>query len=135
MMACHPHGFLAHTLKGDVLASELHLPEAAQEYTASLAIQPDYWTAHSRLGDMLVLQGKWGEIIAHYESIMHNAGGVYSTIGSENLAEFRLRLAMAYCKISQCQKSASSAQEAKAVNSEFYLKNSIGIESCLVQCP
>jgi hypothetical protein len=134
MMVCNARDFLAHTLKGDVLASELHLPEAAHEYTVSLTIKPDYWTAHSRLGDMLALLGKWDEVITHYESIVHNAGGIYSTIGSDNLGEFMLRLGIAYCNTGQWQKGRSSVQEGKVLNPEFYLKNSTDIESGLAQC-
>lgn len=91
--------FVGHTLLAESLVKEGLLPEAEEEYRTSIRLRPDYWVAHSQLGQLLKLQGRFAEIENHFLAIIKNDERKYSQIGRENLAEYYARVGLAQIKL------------------------------------
>lgn len=74
-------------------AKEYSLAES--NLLSAIAHKPDYWAAHSQLGELFETQKRWQESLDHFNAIVTNKGGKYQIIGAENLGEFYLRIGLA----------------------------------------
>lgn len=96
MIKSNQNSFTGQTMVGQALLQERSFTESKDHLLKAIEIRPDYWTAHSKLGELLELQENWKESISHFMGIIENKERKFKTISAEFLAEAYLRVGFAY---------------------------------------
>jgi hypothetical protein len=120
MISYYPKSFMGYTLLGEAQLKEEKFNDAEFNFLKALDIKPDYWTAHSQLGELYETQKRWQESLSHFLSIIRNEGGRYQTIGQTNLGEFYLRAGLAQMNLGQREDGLKNIEMGKTLAPERY---------------
>jgi tetratricopeptide (TPR) repeat protein len=81
----------AHELLGGLHARKKELPEAAQEYAAALALQPDLARVQLRLGTVLAAEGDKEEAAAHFREAAKSNDAAVARQAAQALRDLGIR--------------------------------------------
>ncbi len=101
MLQAFPESFIGRTILGEAQIKSRDYALAEKNLREAINLKPQYWVAHSQLGELFEVQKRWDDSLKHFQSIIKNEHGRYQTITSENLGEFYLRSGLARLNLNQ----------------------------------